>query len=429
MTSGSTPNGAGVASSGGRAQWLRLALLVARRDYVRTVRRRGFIFGTLLLPFGVAVLMAISGFFASGGASGPTSVSMVVVNESEVSLEESAAAVPGVTVVTREQARAMLDEGAINHYYLVPAGYPMRPTVSRVEQDRGEGIAGLEADSLREELLGTLLQAALLRDAGVGPQEARQIQGGVQVDVVSVEGDPVTGVAVAASIVAPILFVAIFMVSIFITSGYLLQSVTEEKENRVVEIVLSSVPSGPLMGGKILGLGAAGLTQVGIWVGTAIIATPLLADRFGDVGDVLPGPTVLVLAIAYFVLGYLAYGTLFAAIGAIAPGNREAQQYSGFFGFIAAIPFIMLASFLADLQSLPVYVLAIFPLTAPTTMLLVLGLAREIPWELVGASMTSLILFVALATWAAGRIFHATVLLYGARPSVGGILQALRTSR
>ncbi len=62
--------------------------------------------------------------------------------------------------------------------------------------------------------------------------------------------------------------------SIFITSGYLLQSVTEEKENRVVEIVLSSVPSLPLMAGKLLGLGAAGLTQVVIWIGTALVFLP-----------------------------------------------------------------------------------------------------------------------------------------------------------
>jgi ABC-2 type transport system permease protein len=155
----------------------------------------------------------------------------------------------------------------------------------------------------------------------------------------------------------------------------------------------------------------------------------LLADRFGDLGEVVPEPTVLALALIYFVLGYLAYGAIFAAIGAMAPGNREAQQYSGFFGFIAAIPFVLLAVFLTDLSSLVVAALAIFPLTAPTAMLLVLGLAPEIPWHLVGASLASLVLSVLVVTWAAGRIFHATVLLYGARPSIGSIAAALRPSR
>jgi ABC-2 type transport system permease protein len=424
-----TANAARTTKRTERTSWPRLALLVARRDYVRTVKRRGFIFGTLLLPFGVAVLMAISGFFSSAGGGGETGVTMVIVNESRVSLEQSAAAVPGVTMATREEAEALLENGSISRFYIVPAGYPAQPDVRRIEAEGGGGLQGLEADSQRDAVLDLLLRNALLRDAGVGPDEARAIQEGVSVDAVTLDGEPVTGVAVAASIAAPIIFVSLFMVSIFITSGYLLQSVTEEKENRVVEIVLSSVPSAPLMGGKILGLGAAGLTQVAIWVVTAVIAIPLLADRFGDLGDIVPEPTVLALALLYFVLGYLAYGAIFAAIGAMAPGNREAQQYSGFFGFIAAIPFVLLAVFLTDLSSVVVAALAIFPLTAPTAMLLVLGLAPEIPWHLVGASLVSLVLSVAIVTWAAGRIFHATVLLYGARPSIGSIAAALRPSR
>ena len=116
-------------------------------------------------------------------------------------------------------------------------------------------------------------------------------------------------------------FVAIFMISIFITSGYLLQSVTEEKENRVVEIVLSSIPPMPLMAGKIIGLGGAGLTQVAIWVISALIAVPLLSSQVPDLGPIELDPTILVLALVYFVLGYLAYGAIFAAIGAIAPGQ------------------------------------------------------------------------------------------------------------
>jgi ABC-2 type transport system permease protein len=421
--------GPSTAPSSGRTSWLRLSLLVTRRDYLRTVKRRGFIFGTLLLPFGIAALVALSSIFAATDEAATTEVRFVVVNESPIQLDRIASAIPGVTVTDRGSAEAMLADGTIPNYYLVPAGYPIRPTVQRVEAPGAQGLQGLESNAMHDEILGALLRQAMLIDAGLQPTDIQRIQQGITVDAVSVEGEPVTGAAVAASIVAPIIFVALFMVSIFITSGYLLQSVTEEKENRVVEIVLSSVPSSPLMGGKILGLGAAGLTQVAIWVLTAIVAIPFLADRFGDVGDVVPEPTVLVLALVYFVLGYLAYGAIFAAIGAIAPGNREAQQYSGFFGFIAAIPFVLLAMFLGDIQALPVAALAIFPLTAPTAMLLILGLAPEIPWHLVGASLVSLVLSVVVVTWAAGRIFHATVLLYGARPSVRGILEALRTPR
>jgi ABC-2 type transport system permease protein len=239
----------------------------------------------------------------------------------------------------------------------------------------------------------------------------------------------VSGLDVAAGIAVPLVFVAIFMISIFITSGYLLQSVTEEKENRVVEIVLSSIPSMPLMAGKILGLGGAGLTQVAIWVITALVAIPLLSSQVADLGPVELDPTILVLALVYFVLGYLAYGAIFAAIGAISPGNREAQQYSGFLGFFAAVPFILFSVFLTDLTSPIVLALALFPLTTPTAMLLVLGLSETIPWTMVGASLTSLSLFAILATWASARIFRATVLLYGVRPSLRQLVAAIRSPR
>jgi ABC-2 type transport system permease protein len=183
------------------------------------------------------------------------------------------------------------------------------------------------------------------------------------------------------------------------------------------------------MAGKILGLGGAGLTQVAIWVGSALIAIPLLSSGIPDLGPVELDPTMLVLALLYFVLGYLAYGAIFAAIGAIAPGNREAQQYSGFLGFAAAMPFIVFSVFLTDLQSPIVYAMALFPLTTPTSMLIVLGISEEIPWTLVGASLTSLTLFAALATWASARIFRATVLLYGVRPSLQQLVSAVRTPR
>jgi ABC-2 type transport system permease protein len=193
--------------------------------------------------------------------------------------------------------------------------------------------------------------------------------------------------------------------------------------------VLSSIPATPLMAGKILGLGGAGLTQVGIWVGSAVIAIPLLSSQIPDLGPIDLDPTMLLLALLYFVLGYLAYGAIFAAVGAIAPGNREAQQYSGFLGFIAAIPFIVFSVFLTDLQSPAVLALTLFPLTAPTSMLIVLGVSDSIPWALVGASLTSLTLFAALATWASARIFRATVLLYGVRPSLQQLVNAVRSPR
>jgi ABC-2 type transport system permease protein len=407
---------------------IRLTGLVGKRDYLRTVRRRGYLFGTLLLPLGVAALMAISSFFSvdslgEGGSGGGT---VVIVNTSDVPITEISEGAIRLSTLSEAEAREQLVAGAIPEYFVVPADFRASGEVTRVEAPAEASISRLESQESKNQLVSYLLRGALLAESGVSAEMAARILGDVTVTTVTTEGTEVSGWDVAAGIAVPMAFVGLFMISIFITSGYLLQSVTEEKENRVVEIVLSSIPADSLMSGKILGLGGAGLTQVGIWVLTALVALPLLSSQIPDLGAIEVDPTILVLALIYFVLGYLAFGAIFAAIGAMAPGNREAQQYSGFLGFFAAIPFILFSVYLSDLDSPIVLALSLFPLTSPTSMLIVLGVAPGIPWHLVGASLLALLLFAGLATWASARIFRATVLLYGVRPSVGQLMAALR---
>ncbi len=415
----------------GRAGRWQLTSLVARREYMRTVRRRGYLFGTILLPVGIAVLMGISVFFSANGfdSEGEASGTIVVVNASDVPIVDFETDTASLTTLAPAEAAARLGSGQIAEYYDIPADFRDSGEITRIETASGVDISRLSGQENNEALLRYVIRDALLREAGVPPSAAARILQGVTINVITSEGDEVSGADIAAGIALPMVFVGIFMISIFMTSGYLLQSVTEEKENRVVEIVLSSVPATPLMAGKILGLGGAGLTQVGIWVAFALVAVPLLSSQIPDLGPIALDPTMLLLALAYFVLGYLAYGAIFAAIGAIAPGNREAQQYSGFLGFAAAVPFIVFSAFLSDLTSPIVYALALFPLTTPTAMLIVLGLSDGIPWPLVGASLTTLTLFAFLATWASARIFRATVMLYGVRPSLNQIIGAIRSPR
>lgn len=406
----------------------RLVGIVARRDYLRTVRRRGFIFGTLLLPLGIGGLLTISGlstgssFSPGGGSSGP--VQLVLVNDSSVPVQ--AGSVPGaqVEVLARQEAANRLSNASIQEYYSVPSSWPASPNVQRIEAGaKGGGIDALARQDREEALLGAVLRNALLDAGQVPPAIAARIQLPAVISAVDQNGQPVSSGSIVASFLLPYAFTLLFVMSIFITSGYLLQSVTEEKENRVVEIVLSSVPALPLMGGKILGLGAAGLTQVVIWVATTLVTLPLLNQKLSI--DVQISPLTLVLAVIYFALGYIAFGAIFAAIGAVAPGAREAQQYAGFFGFLAVVPLIFSSVFLTDIQSPIVWVLSLIPLTTPATMLQVLVLSDSPPWLQIVLSMTVLVAFVVVATIASARIFRATVLLYGVRPGVRRIVGAI----
>jgi ABC-2 type transport system permease protein len=416
------------AGSRRRPSFLSLVTIVARRDYLRAVRRRGFVFGTLLLPIGLGGLLGLSSFFSSaslgpgGGTASPGPT--LVVNESRLPLTANPQVAPGVQLLDRATAVSSLLSGMAREFYVVPSTYPASARVERIEaSDRNQGLDAVQRQQQQEQLLGAMLRDALLAQAGAPPQVAQRVLDPAEISSHTIDGRPVTPGSEIASFLLPYAFTLLFVMSIFITSGYLLQSVTEEKENRVVEIVLSSVPALPLMAGKILGLGAVGLTQVVIWVATALFALPLLNERLSL--DVQISPLTLLLAMTYFALGYLAYGAIFSAIGALAPGSREAQQYAGFFGFLAVVPLIFTGVFLTDLGSPIVWALSLIPLTAPATMLQVLTLAPDPPWLQIGLSLASLGGFVVLATIASARIFRATLLLYGVRPSLGRLAGAV----
>jgi len=408
-----------------RTSFVRLVLLVAQRDYLRTVRRRGFIAGTLLLPAAMALMFGVSAFFSTTGTGDATLGRVLLVNESPVAVATDATLAPHVEVVSQADATARLANGSASDYYLVPSDWPAKPKVNHVvagASGPSKPIDALRLEAAAQAEVEVLLRVSILRSAGLPDTALAQLLTPIDFSSISPTGEPVSDASVLAGFALPYVFTLIFVLSIFITSGYLLQSVTEEKENRVVEIVLSSIPALPLMAGKVLGLGAAGLTQVAIWLGTALVAIPLLNQQFSL--DLSLSVFQMVLAVLFFCLGYLGYGAIFAAVGALAPGAREGQQYSSFFGFFAVGPLIATPVFVSDPTSWIVWLLALFPLTAPAASLELLSLPQT-PWLTLGASFVMQLIFVVVAVVLAGRIFRATLLLYGVRPSLGRILGAL----
>jgi ABC-2 type transport system permease protein len=409
-----------------RTNFVRLVVLVARRDYLRTVRRRGFVAGTLLLPLAMGLIFGISTLASTSVSNGGTSGPVVVVNQSAVPIAADPQLTPDVQIVDRATADQRLSDRQIPDYFIVPETWPAQPTVLVVTPDHATGGQPQVAISRRlaaQSEMDLLLRTSLIRAAGIPDSVLGQLLAQTDYQAVGAAGGQSSDAQILSSYLVPYAFTLIFMLSIFITSGYLLQSVTEEKENRVVEILLSSIPALPLMAGKVLGLGAAGLTQVAIWVGTALLALPLLNAQFSLAISI--SPVTLILAVVFFALGYMSYGAIYAAVGALSPGAREAQQYASVFGVIAVVPIVLLPVFLNDPSAPLAIALCVVPLTAPAAMLAVLAASSSVPWVLVGVSLLAQIAFVAVATVATGRIFRATLLLYGVRPSLSRVASAM----
>jgi ABC-2 type transport system permease protein len=375
----------------------------------------------------MGAIVAISAFASTSMTSGQTGP-VVVVNESGVPIVADPRLTPHVVVVDRAEAESRLTQRTIADYYIVPASWPAQPTIQVVTPERPVNAQPQLAITQRlaeQSEMDVLLRTSLIRAAGVPDTVLAQLIAPLHYQDIGANAGESSDAAIVSTYLVPYAFTLLFMLSIFITSGYLLQSVTEEKENRVVEILLSSIPALPLMAGKVLGLGAAGLTQVAVWVATALIALPLLNGQL-DLSITI-SPVTLLLAVVFFALGYMSYGAIYAAVGALAPGAREAQQYASVFGVIAVIPIVLLPVFLSDPSAPMVVLLCVLPLTAPAAMLAVLASSPTVPWLLVGVSLIAQVLFVVFATIGTSRIFRATLLLYGVRPSLKRVAGAMFT--
>jgi ABC-2 type transport system permease protein len=218
----------------------------------------------------------------------------------------------------------------------------------------------------------------------------------------------------------PFAFGLLLGLAIVIGGQYLLQGVNEEKESRILESLLCTVSAEELLGGKLIGLGAAGLTIIASWVVMGMVVVGPAAA----LAQVHIQPLTIVAMIAYFILGYLFMGSLMTGIGAIASSMREAQQFAVWFTFLNFIPFYLLPVLLGHPDSRLAVAISLFPPTAPVSMMLRMASpSASVPLWQVGLSLAILALCGWLAMMAAARIFRIGMLMYGKTPTLPEILR------
>lgn len=220
-------------------------------------------------------------------------------------------------------------------------------------------------------------------------------------------------------------FGLILMMSIFWGGGYLMQSVVQEKESRIIEIVLSSVRPTPLLLGKILAMGALSLIQVATLLGSFLFIGSQAGDISSALGDIEVEPMTLVLMIVYFLLGFLLFGSLMAAIGAVSSSVRDSQNFVVVVTLPAAVPFFFLTLFAEEPHSTLAVALSMFPITSPLSMAMRLSVA-DIPTGEILLSLALLIVGVVFAIWFAGRLFRVNTLLMGNTPKLRDIPKLIR---
>ena len=218
------------------------------------------------------------------------------------------------------------------------------------------------------------------------------------------------------SLVAPVSLCGLLTMFIFMSSGYLMQSLILENQNRVMEVLLSSVRPVELLLGKMLGLGAAGLIPAGVY---GALPALMLAPYFATQGWKL-----LALSVIYVGLGYLLYSTLMTATGVIANGMQENNQLASFWTTLSALPAIVFV-LSSDMNSWLARAMSWFPLTAPTAMLIRLCYAEVAAWDVL-LSIISLMAGIYLALRFVVKILRTSSLMYGKRLKLSELRRWLR---
>jgi ABC-2 type transport system permease protein len=268
-----------------------------------------------------------------------------------------------------------------------------------------------------ERILSDIVIENLLLDKGIPKETIDKVKNPIEMERITVtkKGEEIeTPFAFFGNYLLPLF---LFM-SIMNAGGYLLNGIIEEKENKVVEVLLSTISSNELLSGKILGLGGLGIVQVGIWMMgiiavTSLLKIPLVSLEKG------------VLMMIYFVLGYLFYSSIFAMIGSISTSTRDSQQISAIVSFFVFIPLLLFLGIVQNPNMNFIRVLGMIPPFIPTIMMMRV-LLSEVPF--IDIIISILILSVALVAAAkiASKMFKIGILMYGKKPSFNEVLRWIR---
>ncbi|MGQ0604848.1 MAG: ABC transporter permease [Anaerolineales bacterium] len=412
----------------------RLTLTIAWHEYLTNVRRPGFIFATLLIPALGLIGLIVATFF-SGQATNFLRDQFVPQDQNPIGVVDASGLYVPIapkfaerfTAFTdAESARQALLDRQIDGYLVIPADYLTDGKIDVFTREGGGFSNAIAVDSdeidpfLVEGLLSGKVEGEVLTRVS-DPSDFNRV-------TLTEAGDPDSGesnpLAFVGGFLASFAVSLVLFISIFTSASYLLRSVSEEKENRVMEVVLSSVSAADLLAGKVIGLGALGLTQVGVWLLSGVALT-------GGLGALAVGalaalnPMTFLLALVYFLLGYLLFGTLMAVAGSLGTSMRESQQIAGVFSFAAAVPWMLNGLVIANPNNMLVRVLSWFPLTAPMMMMLRLPYG-EVPFIDIIGSIALLIVTVPIVVWGGSKVFRTSLLIYGKRLSFKEIWSALR---
>lgn len=401
---------------------MRNTMKVATWEIKRNLKNKSFIIGMFLTPIIFLAFLLLPDLFSSDEEAATTKV---YVNEGLGVYEQLEAAAANTewqmeqTDVTEQEAEAALGTEEDAAYVFIDEE---SVETGQVTVYTNEETSSAFMDEVQ--ILGGPLQMLQIEQLGLTPEEAGIVAQGIVFEDAAVTSDDEDLFSESMlERVIPGAFAAVVMLSIVFTGMAIFQSASQEKKDKIAEIILSSLTPADLMQGKIIGYFVLGLVQVVVFI---VIALPVLIWKIDfPVIEYLLVPELLVLLLIA-ILGYLLYAALFVGIGATMADMSTAGNFQGFVMMLPFSPFLFIGPVFSDPSGFFAQLGSYIPFTSPGVLILRLSLLEEWPWVEIIIAIAVLIVSVWIFMKLAGKVFQTGILMYGKNATPGEIWKWIR---
>jgi len=424
-------------------------LAVIRREFLTRVRTRTFVIGTFLGPVLIGGLMLLPAYFAgrqagnrvlvildegSNGFADRVAQTLLLMGEGQ--FETSVVAAEGRDSVVLDSLIAITDPKAervagIDGILVIPANATTRDSIRYL----GDNVSSLsEMRSIRNAVT-QVIRAERLAQAGVDARVVAEANRPISFTTEKVTNGTLTGESGEASFALAYSMSFILYLALLLYGVQIVSAVIEEKSTRINEVLISSLKPFQLLLGKILGVGSAGLLQLGIWTGTAMVLTTYRTEVAGllgipaqtVVGLQLPtvSPALMIVLLLFFFLGFFLYASAYGAVGAMCNSVQESQQAAMPITMLIVVSFISVFSLLNDPNGTLARVMSLIPFSAPLVVPVRYSLSPLPPLELLAAIVCTILGVLAVA-WVAGRIYRVGILMHGKKAKLGEVIRWVR---
>lgn len=393
---------------------------IIKHEYIRHVFRKRFLVSLLSLPLVVIVMVGLI-LLITRIETNTTPVGYVDhsgILSDPLPIEDQGdifdPAIEFRPYQDEAQAQSDLEAGVIQALYILPEGYSQALEVELIYLE--------EPGSSIQNQFNAFVRHHLMASDNLDPQVEQRLASGSLVTVSSLDGSREMREDQWYEILTPFIAGFMFIIVVMTSGGYLMQAVVEEKENRTMEIVITSVTPGQLMTGKIIGNISVGLTQLLVWLIFGWIGLKVAGQFWPVLQDFSLPPNYILTLLLILLPSFVMIAALMAAVGATMTELREAQQISSMFSLMITVPFYLSSSLMYRPNSTLAYVMSFFPLTSPITILMRQAYSVIPTWQ-IALHIILLIVYAVLAIWFAGRAFNLGMLQYGRKIALAEIFR------